>query len=106
MFGSNVKTPTLNVAIALFGLGQITLPNRNFARFILMLFIMFCLIIRTTWQGKMFELLQKDMRKPEVQSVEELIEMNYSFYIIQRFSEIFKGSDILERLVILNIRIK
>lgn len=60
VFGRNVTTPSLNVWIAFCGLGQTT---RNFAGFLLMSFILFSLIIRTAYQGKSFEFLQKDTRK-------------------------------------------
>lgn len=46
VFGNNVTTPTLNLFIAWFGLGQMVLPRKNFARFLLTLFILFSLIMR------------------------------------------------------------
>jgi hypothetical protein len=83
IYGSNVSTPTLHIIVHFFGLGQVILPNRNFPRFLLMIFILFSLIIRTCWQGKMFEFLQKEMRKPEMQSIEEMIENDFTFYMDQ-----------------------
>jgi len=80
VFGRNVTTPTLNVMIAFVGGGQMILPRRNFARFLLILFIMFSLIIRTCHQSKYFEYLQGDFIKHEIQSINELIERNYTIY--------------------------
>jgi hypothetical protein len=61
VFGSKVTTPFLNIAHVFFGLGQTVLPQRNFARFILMMFIIYCLIIRTAWQGMVsFESMNKE----------------------------------------------
>lgn len=59
VFGSFVSTPAFNMAIAFFGQGQVqnVLPGRNFARYLLMLFILFCLVIRTGYQGVQFELI-------------------------------------------------
>jgi predicted neutral ceramidase superfamily lipid hydrolase len=74
VIGENVSTPSLNVAAHFFGLGQIVIPRRNFARFILMMFILYCLIIRTAWQSKIFEFMQKEMRKPGVKMVDEALE--------------------------------
>lgn len=57
VFGSNVRTPVLNIIIAFFGQGQNILPTRNFSRYLLMIFILFCLIIRTGYQGVQFEMI-------------------------------------------------
>lgn len=97
IFGSNVSSPSLNIASAFFGIGQATLPRRNFARFLLMMFIIYSLIIRNAWQGQMFKFMQQYMTKPEVQSIEELIEKNFSFYMFDQFSYYFNGSDIVAR---------
>lgn len=58
IFGSNVRSPAFNMmVIVFFGQGQSILPGRNFARYLLMLFILFCLIIRTGYQGVQFEMI-------------------------------------------------
>lgn len=96
-YGRNVNTPTLNLFRVFFGLSLPIIPRRNFARYILMTFILFCLIIRTAYQGKMFEFLQLDIRKPEVKSVSEMIEKNFTFYCYESManwnenSEMFRG---------------
>lgn len=46
VYGDNVTTPTLNVLIAFMGGGQTVIPKKSFARFLLMMFIIFSLIIR------------------------------------------------------------
>jgi len=81
VFGRNVTTPTLNIMIAFVGGGQTTLPRRNFARFLLILFIIFSLIIRTCHQSKLFTYLQGDFIKHEIHSINELVERNYSIYV-------------------------
>jgi hypothetical protein len=54
VFGENVSSPSLNVAAHFFGLGQNIVPKKSFTRFILMAFIIFSLIIRTAYQGKIY----------------------------------------------------
>lgn len=81
-FGRNIRSPTMNfINILLTGL-QNKVPGRNFSRFILMLFIIWCLIIRTCYQSGMFKYLQKDVRKPEIKSIVELIEKNFTFHCL------------------------
>jgi len=80
VFGRNVTTPTLNIMIAFVGGAQTTLPRRNFARFLLILFIFFSIIIRTCFQSKLFEYLQADFVKREIQTIDELFEQNFTIY--------------------------
>lgn len=51
IFGENVESPTMNVIGLFYGLGQTTLPRANFARFILIVYMMFCVIINTAYHG-------------------------------------------------------
>lgn len=95
IFGTNVRTPALNVLAAFFGISQIVLPGRNFARFLVMLFILYCLIIRTAYQGKMFELMQQDIRKPAASSLEEMVKRNLTFYVHE---ELLSSFAVLEDL--------
>lgn len=81
VFGLNIRTPTLNLFNILLTGGQAKVPGRNFARFLFMLFIIWCIIIRTCYQSEMFKYLQADARKPEVKSLVELIEKNFTFHV-------------------------
>lgn len=57
LFGHQVESPAFNMVIGFFGQSQNILPRRNFARFLLMVYILFCLIIRTGYQGIQFQLM-------------------------------------------------
>jgi len=76
IFGRRVTSPSMNLFVAFFGLGQTTLPGRNFARFILMMFILWCLIIRTAYQGVLYELLKSDGRKPAAINLDDFYKGN------------------------------
>lgn len=81
VFGRDVKSPTMNfISIILVG-SQVKTAGRNFARFIFTLFVIWCVVIRTCYQSKMFELLQSDPKKPEMQTIDELFERNFTFFI-------------------------
>lgn len=77
--GKNIKTPTLNVASIFLNGGQIKVPLGSFARFLLVLFIIWSLIIRTCYQSILFEHLQADMRKPTYTTVAEFKDAGFSF---------------------------
>jgi hypothetical protein len=56
---TSTKTAVNPLSAVLLGGGMISLPGRNFARFILMQFILFSLIVRTGYQGVQFEMMLK-----------------------------------------------
>lgn len=45
-YGKNVTNPYLNVLIAVFGGSQKSLPKKDFPRYLLMLFLLYCLVMR------------------------------------------------------------
>jgi hypothetical protein len=75
----DTSSPTIEyVATFLVGV-QNQVPRQNFARFCLMMFIIWSLIIRTCYQSELFKHLQSDRRKPEVKSILEMISRNFTF---------------------------
>jgi hypothetical protein len=78
VFGRDVRTPTLNVASIVLNGSQHRVPGRNFARFLLMMFIMWSLIFRTCYQSILYKNLQQDLRKPRLKTLDELNEKNFS----------------------------
>lgn len=78
-YGSEVTSPTLNLAETFLAGGQIQLPSGDFARFLLMMFIIFSLIIRTCHQSTLFQLLQSDFRRPRMASLEQLAANDFSY---------------------------
>ena len=83
IIGSNIKSPGLNVISIFFGIAQIRVPNSEFSRFLFILFIFFCLIIRTAYQGLLFELMTSDKHKPTPKTIHQLIDMDYKVYGIK-----------------------
>ena len=80
VIGSNVATPYLNVIGIFMGIGQIRLPQRNISRFLFMVFVLFCLIMRTAYQGKYFEFITTDVRRRPVTEIAELKERNFTMF--------------------------
>ena len=80
VIGLNVATPYLNIIGIFMGVSQNVLPHRNVSRFLFTSFILFCLIMRTAYQGKYFEFITGDVRKKPITSIEELKEKNMDVY--------------------------
>jgi hypothetical protein len=83
IFGRDVQTPTLNVADIFLNGSQVRVPGRNFARFMLTMFIIWSLIIRTCYQSELYKNLQQDMRKPRIKSIKELNERNFTLLYLR-----------------------
>lgn len=80
VFGRNIKTPIINLFATFFSGSQFKIPQRNFARFLLTLFIIWSLIIRTCYQSLLYTYLQEDMRKPIIKTKDELFKANLTYY--------------------------
>jgi Bacterial extracellular solute-binding proteins, family 3 len=97
VFGTGVRNPYLNMFIAFIGGSQNKLPGRNFARFLLMMFLMYSLIIRTIYQASFYQLLKSNKRHREVQSVDEMIEKDFKIYSFSSYLELFETTEGLKK---------
>lgn len=93
VFGTGNRNPYLNLLVGVVGGSQSVPPKRNFARFLLMLHLIYCLVLRTLYQGSFFELLHSNKRYAEVQSVDEMIERDFKFYAQSGIAGLFQGSE-------------
>ncbi|KAG5668712.1 hypothetical protein PVAND_016640 [Polypedilum vanderplanki] len=91
------KQPGYNALGAFFGVSILELPRESLSRYILIIYIWFCLIIRTCWQSMMFEFMTSDMRKPLPETLDDLRELNYTIVIQDSF--LFIYTSILEELL-------
>jgi hypothetical protein len=82
IFGSRNRSPYLNVLTGFVGGAQTVEPQRNFARFLLMMYLLFCLVKRSLYQGALFQFLQMDDRHSAVQSIDEVVELNFRVFML------------------------
>lgn len=85
VIGGNVRNPYVQMITAFFGNSSGHLPRRNFARFLLMTFILFALIIRTVYIAGLFKFLQADTKVTSIKSVNDLVENEYKIYALSHF---------------------
>ena len=84
VYGNAVDTPIWNVISIFFGISQTKLPNKNFSRFILIIFIYFCLIFRTCFQSKFFEFMTSEPRQLPPKTIKDLIDRKYEVFAIEQ----------------------
>lgn len=78
IYGREIQNPFWNVVRIFFGIATTKQPKSNFPRFILTLFVWFCLIFRTCFQSKSFELMTSQLRRPMPKTLADLIDGNYT----------------------------
>lgn len=97
IFGAGIKKNYLNMYIAFIGGTQQILPKTNFARYLLMLFLMYSLVIRTLYQGSYYQLMQSGKHHNVVSSIDEMIQKNFIFYIAVGIVDLFQGHEALSK---------
>ena len=95
--GENTKTEFLNIWIILLGGTQEKLPMRNFSRYLLMMFVMFCLVMRTLYLGSLYNLLKNDISEKKLKTIDELINSNYDFYVYDSLAPRVKDEKFMKR---------
>lgn len=88
IFGESVNPPMLNMLDISFGGSMHTIPSKNGPRLMLASFLLFCLVVRSVYQGLLFDLLQSDNRAHPVMTVDEMIEKDFHFYMYSIFQEL------------------
>lgn len=92
VYGERINGPFMNVLIAVYGGSQNTLPAFNFARSILMMFLLFCLVFRSVYQGSLYQFLQSNDNKPELSSIEEMSEHDFRFFMITSYDDMTRDN--------------
>ncbi|KAI8119049.1 hypothetical protein CVS40_9368 [Lucilia cuprina] len=80
IFGIKNRSPTFYLIITFLGYGMSNqiIPKRNFARFILMSWLLLAFEIRTGYLGKMFDSLRLGKRMPVPETIAQLIARDYT----------------------------
>lgn len=102
VFGSKNTSPYLNIVNVFVGGSMQTLPSRNFARSLLMMFVLFSIVKRTLYQGALFQFLQSDERNKEVQSIDELVAKHFKVHMMPSSIEHTQNMKFKNQRVVVN----
>lgn len=91
VIGQSIQTPYLNTVAAFTGTPQYSLPSGTFARYLLAIFLIFCLVVRTMYVGKMFSIMNVDVKSAELATIEEFYDNGYNFYLHDGAAPKFKN---------------
>lgn len=78
------------------------LSEKQHKRLTLMTFLIFTLIMRTLYVAVLFRLLKDNVTHPTIESIDEMIEKKYNFYVYPAFVEHTNGAKFASRRVVIN----
>lgn len=96
VFGRGVKSPIMNMLAGLVGGSQPVLPTNFFSRFILIIFLLSALVLRTAYQASYFNILKSNKHHKEIETVDEIAKRNYTVYLIDGNEDFFDSYDALK----------
>lgn len=83
--------PYHNLLMIEVGVAVKILPRNNSARILIMSFVMFCLVVRTSYQSKMFNFLQSGQNKRMMKSLAEMQEQKFNLYLLSGLDHVLDG---------------
>ncbi|XP_059619127.1 uncharacterized protein LOC132263400 [Phlebotomus argentipes] len=89
IFGFNNHFPFVNVINVFLGGSMPSSPRRNFARFLLISWIILSLVVRTSYQGALFGFLKESKGHLHVNSIEEMQEEGFKIYCTEELARHF-----------------
>lgn len=99
VIGRKVTNPIFNLLSIGYGMSQNRLPTRNFARFILMSYILYWIILRSAYTGGIYKILESSS-KPAVASIDEMLDNNFKFYFYETLDPRMKSFKFYDRRVV------
>lgn len=97
VIGQGVKNPFMNMILAVTGTSLHTLPKKNFSRFLLMNFLLFCLVFRSLYQGKLYIMMSMDLHEKEFSTIDDIMSTNMIFYTYESMMRRIQGQKIASR---------
>lgn len=79
--GAKNRTPYMNMINICLGGSISTSPRRNFARYMLIVWLFGCIILRNAYQGSLFDVLRKPKSAPPKDTLDAMLDANYSLYM-------------------------
>lgn len=90
LFKIKMRFPLHNLLMIEVGVPVARLPTDNFSRILIMSFLIFCLVLRTIYQSKMFNFLQSQDRKNAVTTLAEMEEQQFDLYLLSGLSRLLE----------------
>jgi len=97
-YGCNQENFYLSLFRGMIGSSQPKLPKGNFARFVLMMFLLKFLVLRAAYQSAMFEMMRSNQKHKEPQTIDEMFDRNYKLYLHPNYKDFIIDEQIRDRV--------
>jgi len=101
VLGENNRLPCLALWCTLLGTVHPYPPRRNFARYILVLWLLQTLVLRAAYTGELYILLQDGRMRTPLRSLAQVLAQNYIFHMLPTLEIIFRDLVPANRIVVL-----
>ncbi|EAT45391.1 AAEL003353-PA [Aedes aegypti] len=91
VFGRSITTPLLNTFNIFFGGSLSRLPIRNFSRTLLTFWLLYSIVIRTSYVASLFKFLQSQPNKTLPKYIPQFISAGYHIRMARNYSYIFEA---------------
>lgn len=81
LVGAKNRTPFMNMISICLGGSISNTPKRNFARYMLIVWLIGCIILRNAYQGSLFDKLRKSKSNPPMDTLDAMLDANYTLYM-------------------------
>ncbi|XP_055611306.1 uncharacterized protein LOC129757928 [Uranotaenia lowii] len=101
ILGSENQSPLLHFINSFLGGSLPWLPCRNFARYMLTMWLLYSLVIRTAYQQSLFNIMESNARKRPVNTISELLNTNTKLYLASTQVYVFDNMPSLKKRIVL-----
>ncbi|KAI8124066.1 Ionotropic receptor 21a [Lucilia cuprina] len=93
IYGKGNRIPFTNLLAVLFGISiHGALPHKNFARYILMIFLLYTFVLRSAYSGALYILLQDGRARNTFKTINEIVDNNFTIYAFPAVEKVLKMS--------------
>lgn len=102
VLGDNNRLPGTELWSTLLGGLHLHPPRRNFARYLLALWLLQTLVLRAAYTGELYILLQDGRVRTPLRSLSEVLERKYAFHMLPALQPVFKDIVPRQRIVVVS----
>lgn len=81
-FGAHYSNAFMDYLATILGVGVSTPPNAHLPRFIIVKFVFLCFVMRSIYQGSLYDFLQSGARTQPVQSMDEMVSKEFTIFMV------------------------
>ncbi|KAG4067462.1 hypothetical protein HA402_009699 [Bradysia odoriphaga] len=86
-FGTRYHNAFMDYIATIFGSSLSTSPSAILPRFLIVNFVLFCFVIRSIYQGSLYNFLQSGAKANEVQSIDEMVSKGFTFFMLKGYAK-------------------